>query len=254
MKARVFIATALLAPMAISCVSKRNYEELESRNQTLQRELMQTESALNQAQEARKQTQLESSAKLAAKEGELEEREKRLAELEALVNEQKMAVQALHQEVCSALKCFTPDELKIDVRNGKLYVSLSEELLFPSGKATINERGNEAIDMLAVVLKNSNLEIMVEGHTDNVPIKTAKYPDNWALSVDRANAVTRKLADNGIDPQRIISSGRGEYMPIASNATEEGRAANRRTEIVLSPRLDRLWKLTETENLNAELK
>ena len=252
-QATKLLLAALVFPLAISCVSKRNYEELQADYSELQQELMQTSSSLEQARNAKEESKLQANAMLTAKESELRDREAKLAELEALVNEQKMAVQALHQEVCSALKCFTPDELKIDVRNGKLYVSLSEQLLFPSGKATVNKRGAEAVDMLATVLKNSDLEIMVEGHTDDIPISTSKFEDNWALSVARANAITRKFVDQGVDPQRVISCGRGEYMPVASNETEEGRQANRRTEIVLEHRLDRLWKLTENENLKADL-
>lgn len=250
-------AVALIAPLAIGCVSRRNYDNLEAeyfilkeKNEVLKSELENTEDQLVTV--SKQQQQIEEVA--IEKQQELMEREARLEQMEALVREQKQAVAALHQEVCSALKCFTPEELKIDVRNGKLYVSLSEQLLFPSGSANVNDRGEEAVTMLATVLKNSDLEIMVEGHTDDVPIKTARFKDNWALSVARANAVTRLFVGEGVDPQRVISCGRGEYMPIASNETAEGRQANRRTEIVLAPRLDRLWKLTEQEQLNAELK
>ncbi|TXC78605.1 OmpA family protein [Luteibaculum oceani] len=250
-------AVALIAPMAIGCVSRRNYDNLEAEylkvrdtNQELRSELETTEQQLTAV--SKQQQKIEEVA--IEKQQELLDREARLEQMEALVREQKQAVAALHQEVCSALKCFTPDELKIDVRNGKLYVSLSEQLLFPSGSASVNNRGEEAVTMLAAVLKNSDLEIMVEGHTDDVPIKTARFQDNWALSVARANAVTRLFVEEGVDPQRVISCGRGEYMPIASNETAEGRQANRRTEIVLAPRLDRLWKLTEQDQLNAQLK
>ncbi|MGB0166068.1 MAG: OmpA family protein [Luteibaculum sp.] len=252
------IALASIAlPLMVSCVSSRKYEEALNREDQLTEENRALLSDLNRAKDnlAEYQSKLnkkekESASLLTEKELELQERERKLEQLEALVREQKMAVQALHQEVCSALKCFTPDELKVDVRDGKLYVSMSEQLLFPSGSANVNDRGQEAVEMLSTVLKNSDLEIMIEGHTDNVPIKTDRFPDNWALSVARANAVTRLMVNSGIDPERVISSGRGEFAPIASNATAEGKQKNRRTEIVLAPRLDRLWKLTEAENIN----
>lgn len=251
------LSLVLLASILMtSCVSSRKFEEAVNREKQMAAENMDLRADLDRAKTTIKKLQgkeAQDQSLLTKKEQELAEREAKLQQLEALVNEQKMAVQALHQEVCSALKCFTPEELKVDVRDGKLYVSMSENLLFPSGSANVNQRGKEAVNMLSEVLKNSDLEIMVEGHTDDVPIHTAKFPDNWALSVARANAVTRLMTQSGIDPQRVISSGRGEYAPIASNETEAGRQANRRTEIVLAPRLDRLWKLTEADNLNAAL-
>ncbi len=250
------LASVLAVSFFSSCVSTRKYEEAINREQDMSAENLRLRADLDRAKntiETLRGKEAEDQSLITKKERELAEREAKLQQLEALVNEQKMAVQALHQEVCSALKCFTPEELKVDVRDGKLYVSMSENLLFPSGSANVNQRGKEAVNMLSEVLKNSDLEIMVEGHTDDVPIHTRLYEDNWALSVARANAVTRLMTDANIDPQRVISSGRGEFAPIASNETEAGRQANRRTEIVLAPRLDRLWKLTETDNLNAAL-
>jgi len=254
------VGMALVIPLAVGCVSKRNYNnvvaenyKLHEANKDLKEDLTDTKMKLSEVKENQAETKAKAETLLTAKEMELRERERKLEQMEALVQEQKNAVNALHQEVCSALKCFTPEELKIDVRNGKLYVSLSEQLLFPSGSASVNDRGEEAVTMLAAVLSNSDLEIMVEGHTDDVPINTAKFQDNWALSVARANAVTRLFVGEGVDPNRIISCGRGEFAPIASNETATGRQANRRTEIVLAPRLDRLWKLTEQEDLNASL-
>lgn len=187
-----------------------------------------------------------------SKEESIEEREERLRELEVLIQDQKNASEALHQEVCSALKCFTPEELSVEVRAGKLYVSLSDKLLFESGSEAVNERGKDAIVMLGEVLSNSELEIRVEGHTDSIPIKTAKYKDNWDLSAHRATNVTRILVKNGITSSRIIASGRGEYQPLVSNETEKGRQLNRRTEIVLSPKLDKLWDLTQEKELIVE--
>lgn len=108
--------------------------------------------------------------------------------------------------------------------------------------------------MLSEVLANSELKIMIEGHTDNVPISTNKYKDNWDLSVHRATSIVREMVAANIDPKRIIAAGQGEHKPVASNKTQEGKQQNRRTEIVLEPRLDQLWKLTEDENIISDLK
>src|SRR5262249_44910859 len=125
------------------------------------------------------------------KEQTLNEEQQKLQDMKALIDAQRNAIRNLKQEVCSALKCFTPDELTIEVRDGKLYVSMSDKLLFPSGSDVVNARGKEAISMLAAVLNHSDLEIMVEGHTDAVPIHNSLNRDNWDLSVRRATSVTR---------------------------------------------------------------
>lgn len=233
------VAPLLLAgALSVSCVSAKKHEASLDQNEKLRAKVEMLNNTLESYKENTEQA-LEQRAQVLA------EKEAKMAELEALVDAQKDAVMALHQEVCSALKCFTPEELTIDVREGKLYVSLSDQLLFDSGSDQVNKRGAEAIEALAQVLSNSDLEVMVEGHTDNVPIRTAKYKDNWDLSVHRASSVTRILTDKGIDPDRVIASGRGEHKPIASNDTPEGRKLNRRTELVLAPKLDKLWELTE---------
>ncbi len=249
---KIFIAAGLILITATSCVSKKKYmmaqedlKQVEQANNRLNSEINQLEDALAEAQDNADQQLERAQLELADREKELEKREAAMAELEALVNDQRDAVAALHQEVCSALKCFTPEELQVNVRDGKLYVSMSDKLLFKSGSDEVNDRGEEAIQMLAQVLNNAKLEVMVEGHTDSIPISTSKYDDNWDLSVHRATSVARILVNHGIPEEKIISAGRGEHAPIASNETEEGRSLNRRTEIVLSPRLDKLWKLTE---------
>jgi len=131
------------------------------------------------------------------------------------------------------------------MKNGKVYVSMQESLLFPSGSAVVNQKGKDALAKLAGVLNtNPDINVEVEGHTDNKPIKTAQYPDNWALSVGRATAIARILInDYTVTPARITASGRGEYDPVADNSTDGGRAQNRRTEIILEPKLDDLMML-----------
>jgi len=122
---------------------------------------------------------------------------------------------------------------------------MSDKLLFKSGSATVETKGKEAIKLLGDVLgKNTDIDVLIEGHTDNVPIKTAVYKDNWDLSVARATDIVRVLTnDMKIEPIRLTASGKGEFMPRATNDTPEGRARNRRTEIILSPKLDELMQL-----------
>lgn len=255
MKTIKIIASVLIVSSFIAgCVSNKKYQsavdqqnKLQQQNQALKTELASLTDEFNAVKYNTSQTIEEKEAELNKKADKLKQREEKLKELEDLVNDQQLALQSLHQEVCSALKCFTPDELSVEVRDGKLYVSLSDKLLFKSGSDNVNKRGKEAIGMLAAVLANSDLEIMVEGHTDNIPINTSNYEDNWDLSVHRATSVTRIMIENGISPDKVIASGRGEYKPLANNETKDGRQLNRRTEIVLSPKLDKLWELADQD-------
>lgn len=250
----IVIAFLGVVTLLSSCVSSKKYNASVSRNAQLEQrvdELKADNAKLRGNVDQVKATLSNSERDLNTKDRMLADEQRKMRDMKALVDDQRDALRKLKEEVCSALKCFTPDELKIEVRDGKLYVSMSDKLLFPSGSDAVDKRGKEAISMLATVLKNSDLEIMVEGHTDPVPINTARNHDNWDLSVHRATSVTRIFTDNGIPSQRIIASGRGYYHPVAENETSEGRQMNRRTEIVLAPKLDKLWKLTEQEDINA---
>jgi chemotaxis protein MotB len=184
---------------------------------------------------------------LKVKAEELEARERRLAELQGIINSQDSLLNSLHNTVKKALLAFKSDEISVEMKNGKVYVSLSDKLLFKSGSAAVEDKGLDAIRTLADVLnKNPEIDVLIEGHTDNVPIKTAKYEDNWALSADRALSIVRLLSnEQGVNPKRLEAAGRAEFYPKAGNDTVEGRAKNRRTEIILSPKLDELYKLIE---------
>src|SRR5690554_2663902 len=185
------------------------------------------------------------STELQNKKRELDDREKRINEMEAIIARQDSITNRLNSVIRDALLGFQDDELSVEVKNGKVYVSMSDKLLFKSGSATVEEKGKEAIEKLGNVLeKNPDIDILIEGHTDNVPIKTATYKDNWDLSTGRATSIVRLLADNhDLDEKRITAAGRGEFMPRATNDTKEGRALNRRTEIILAPKLDELMNL-----------
>jgi len=147
-----------------------------------------------------------------------------------------------------ALKGFNSNDLSVIQKNGKVYVSLSENLLFPSGSAVVNPKGVDALSKLAAVLNlNPTVSVNIEGHTDSIPIK-GRYKDNWDLSTARADAIVRILVDTyRVDPVRVIASGHAFYDPVESNSTPEGRARNRRTEIILSPKLDEMYRLLELQ-------
>ncbi len=176
----------------------------------------------------------------------LDKKASRIQELEDMLSSKEKALQDLKQNISNALKGFSSDEINVEDKNGKLYVSLSEKLLFSSGSYEVDSKGREALNALASALKNQkDFEIVVEGHTDNVPIKGSTcLIDNWDLSAKRATSVARILLKNKEIPASIVSaSGRSESLPVAANNTAEGKAKNRRTEIILSPNLDKLFSI-----------
>lgn len=185
------------------------------------------------------------SDELSAKEKLLFDRESALRELQKVIAHQDSVTKRLNSILRDALLGFKSDELSVEIKNGKVYVSMSDKLLFKSGSAAVETKGMEAIRVLADVLnKNADIDILVEGHTDNIPIKTALYRDNWDLSVARSISIVRILTDEyKVPPTRLTASGKGEFSPRATNTTPEGRAQNRRTEIILSPKLDVIMQL-----------
>lgn len=177
----------------------------------------------------------------------LMEREKTIVELQKMIAEQNQKVKNLLKSVKDALLGFSSDELTVREEGGKVYVAMSDKLLFESGKAIVNQQGKEALGKLAEVLnRQTDIDVYIEGHTDNVPIHTAVFQDNWDLSVIRATSVVRILTETyNVNPLQIQPCGRGEYKPIDVNTTPEGKARNRRTEIIMAPRLDKLFKMLE---------
>lgn len=185
--------------------------------------------------------------KLNEKDEVLRERAARLQALQERLNKQQVIVDRLRKTVEDALVGFDQDELSVEVKNGKVYVSLSDKLLFPSGSAQLNEGGKEAIGKVGkVLLQNPKINIDVVGHTDSIPINTAKYNDNWELSTARATTITRLLTnEHSIAGSRLTASGMSKYQAVATNETKEGRAKNRRTEIILTPKLEELFKILD---------
>ncbi len=184
---------------------------------------------------------------LGEREGSMEEmredlisREERVKELEDLLNSKDAQMNQLKKNLQEAISGFSASDLSVQERNGKIYVSLSSDLLFKSGSDKIDWKGKNAIKQLAaVMIENDEIEITVEGHTDN----KGSADLNWDLSVKRATSVVKVLTANGVDPSRIVASGRALYNPLLPNDTEANRSKNRRTEIILSPQLDKLYDI-----------
>jgi chemotaxis protein MotB len=154
---------------------------------------------------------------------------------------------ALVMNLKGAVGNMEDEDINIKVDKGVVYIDISDKLLFTSGKYEVTPQAKTVLGKVAAVLKNQpDIEFMVEGHTDNVPYKSAVLLDNWDLSVKRATAIVRVLHKQyGLDPAKMAAAGRGEYKPIAENETKEGKATNRRTRIVILPQLDQFFKLLE---------
>ncbi len=223
--------------------------KLLSELQKLQENLQKREDALklSTASLAEEQKRLDELNKaLQSKEGLLEAKNKRVAELESAIAAKDSALSHFKEKLSSALLGFEGDGLTIDQRDGKVYVSLEEKLLFKSGKWSVDPKGQKALAKLTKVLvDNPDINIMIEGHTDNVPYKgRSGITDNWDLSVKRSTSIVKILLNNkGLDPKRIIAAGRGEFLPIDNTDTKEGRAKNRRTEIILTPNWDEIFNV-----------
>ena len=187
-------------------------------------------------------------ALLNQKKNELNERERTINELQQMINAQNEKVRKLLSSVKDALLGFSSDELTVREKDGKVYVAMSDKLLFQSGSARLDKRGEEALGKLAEVLnKQTDIDVFIEGHTDNKPINTVQFKDNWDLSVIRATSVVRILIKNyNVNPLQIQPSGRGEYMPVDDNETAEGRSKTRRTEIIMAPKLDKLFQMLQS--------
>ncbi|MBK8500126.1 MAG: OmpA family protein [Flavobacteriales bacterium] len=170
---------------------------------------------------------------------------RRMDDLDARLRAQTDAMSSLRKKISDALVSVRAEDLTITERDGKIYVSLSEQLLFASGSAKVDPKGKDALGKLASVLRsNADINVLVEGHTDSIPVKSSRYADNWDLSTARAVSIVRLLTDTySVPPVRVEAAGRGQHQPIADNATADGRARNRRTEIILVPRLDELFEI-----------
>jgi chemotaxis protein MotB len=191
----------------------------------------------------------EQKSSLDALTAELKQREARVAELESVLKKKDDAVNELKKKLSDALFGFEGKGLTITQKNGKVYVSMEENLLFASGSTTVEQKGVEALKKVAKVIEqNVDINILIEGHTDDVPMAgKGDIKDNWDLSVMRATAIVKIITKNStVDPRRLTAAGRGEYFPIDPAKTADARKKNRRTEIILTPKLDELFKVLET--------
>jgi len=187
-----------------------------------------------------------STSKVSQLSADLQKREQRLKEVEDILKKRDEATNALKEKLQKALLGFQQNGLSVDIKNGKVYVSLTDKLLFPSASIVIDDRGKAALKQLATVMqKEPDINMAVEGHTDSKKINNlGQIKDNWDLSVLRATSVTRYLTEvEKIDPKRLTATGKGEYQPVDVANTPEALSKNRRIEIVLSPKLDELYNL-----------
>ena len=186
---------------------------------------------------------------------ELSSNKSELLKLQKIIYLQDSILRQVKTSIDLALSDYSTDEVAVEMRDGKLYITMRNKLLFPSGSSLIQSKGINALNSIAkVLIENSNIDLVVEGHTDNVPLssKSDKYSDNWDLSTDRAVSVTRLLVDKyNIRPERITAAGRSMFFPIAPNTTSAGRAKNRRIEIILTPNLNELYNLAD-ESINLQ--
>jgi chemotaxis protein MotB len=264
---RYFTFLALIAGLLFtSCVSNKKFAASEAQNDKLQKENSTTLGKLNEcnmlglkSKEENDALQKENQAVLkdyssvkndlmllsAQSNMTIREQATRLKSLQDMMQAQTEKSNKLKNSISKALMNYKTDELNVYQKDGKVYVSLAEKLLFKSGSDVVDPKGKAALKTLAAVLNSSkDFTVAIEGHTDDVPIKTKMFEDNWDLSVARATSIVRVLTkDNGFDSGRITASGKSEFHPVGLNTTAEGRANNRRTEVILSPDLQEIYKL-----------
>lgn len=223
---------------------KKTYDLLASKSSSaLEANAKENRDLLSQLEE--KETKLmEEGARLRKLEGELSARSKKINDLEKLIAQKEAAMQRLKNAVSNALKGFEGKGLTVVHKNGNVYVSMENKLLFASGSWAVGVNGKKAVVELAKVLaNNTDIKVLIEGHTDNDPYNGPVIKDNWDLSVKRATAIVRILQQSNVSAEQITAAGRGEFVPVANNSSSSGKAKNRRIEIILSPNLDEVAKL-----------
>ena len=222
------------------------YSALEQNSSKVLEENSRKNRALLQQLDAKEQTLVLENERLMRLEADMQERSERIAELEVLIAAKDQAMNDLKNAISKALTDFEGKGLTVEQRDGKVYVSMENKLLFKSGSWAVNSQGRNAIVQLGNVLaENPDIAVLIEGHTDNVPFSNrGQISNNWDLSTKRATAIISILAENkAISLENLTAAGRGEYSPVDSNDTNEGKAKNRRIEVVLTPKLDEISKL-----------
>lgn len=225
---------------------KASYDALEENSSAAISANVEKNKELLRQLEAKERTLAEERSRLEALKRELDDRSKRVDELEGLIAAKDQAMKKLKDAISSALLDFEGKGLTVEQRDGKVYVSMENKLLFQSGSWAVNDNGRRAVEQLGSVLaQNPDINVLIEGHTDNVPYRgNGPLQDNWDLSTKRATSIVRILLGNSqIDPASITAAGKGQFVPVATNSTTDGKAKNRRIEVVLTPKLDEITKL-----------
>ena len=272
------LLSATAALLFSSCVSQKKYAELEAQHRTTQDQLNTATVKLNSCldekdrlgsqirtlnnQNAALLNNVGDLATLSKKEAEnlerslesIKEKDMKIQRMQDALTKKDSVTLALVTSLKGVLGNMNDEDIQINVEKGVVYVSISDKLLFDSGRWNITNRAKEVLGKVATVVKNRpNIEFMVEGHTDDKSINTNCIEDNWDLSVKRATSVVRTLQnDFGVPPERMTAAGRSYYIPVASNASEDGRSQNRRTRIVILPKLDQFYSLIEEGMETAE--
>ncbi|MCT6868738.1 OmpA family protein [Apibacter sp.] len=212
----------------------KDMEDLKTKNAQISNEVQTTEQSRKKILNELEQTQ-----------GQLQEKIKRINELEGLISQQKESVSKLKNKLQIALKNYEGKGITVEEKEGNIYVSMENKLLFPSASWTVEAEGIKALQDLSEVLsKDNNLNIIIQGHTDSDKYAgNGNIKDNWDLSVMRATAITKILQSEGVSPKQMTASGKSEYAPLANNSTATGKAINRRVDIIIAPNLSEITKI-----------
>lgn len=268
-------AIVITGVLMTSCVSNKKFAELEDQYQSTQDELKSTEMKLSKCEdekssmkasyESQLKTLQNTNAALLNTQGDIvtitkkgaenlerslesmKEKDLQIKTMRDAINKKDSVTLALVTSLKGALDNVNDEDIEINVEKGVVFVSISDKLLFGSGQFRVTSEAKQVLAKVAKVVNDKkDFEFMVEGHTDDDPISRTNIEDNWDLSAKRATAVVRILQDEyGVDPARMTAAGRGEYVPVASNDTSEGKAKNRRTRIVVLPKLDQFFGMIE---------
>lgn len=226
-----------------SCISKKKYEEAMTRAAAEKSAL---ESSLATANEENEDLK----GKISTLEGNLNMKSEEIVSLSEQIKENNGKIANLQNAIKDAFSSFDSNDINVEEKNGKLYITMANKVLFEAGRDRLKSESKDVLATLAGVLKdNSDLSILVEGHTDNDPvvIHRARFKDNWSLSVARSINVVRELVTNGVAEGRLTASGKGETQPVADNMSDEGKEKNRRTEFVIVPKIDGLYKMYKSD-------
>jgi len=234
---KLLITTSLISALLTSCVSTKKYDACVNDTNKLKKE----NDDLKAQNAAMNNKVAEANASYAKYKQECDAAKEKLMAVQRILEEEKKTMDIVTKKLSEALANFHNNGIEVSQKNGMIFVSLEEGLMYKSGSVTLGSDAKKALGSLAKVLNDyPRLKVIVVGNTDSILAK--KGSDNWTLSTERANGVVRILRDDyQVEPSRLTAAGKGKYAPVADNSTPDGRAKNRRTEIILNPDLDRIW-------------